>query len=399
MPSRSFGAKGNRFAMRVLHVSAYFAPAFCYGGPPRSILGLCQSLRRNGVDSEVLTTTANGADELPPGRREYHGVPVEYVSRSFPRRFFNAAGMTARLDALLPTFDLVHVHGLWNMTVWKSCAAAQRWKKPYVISPRGMLDRGSMKRKAVLKRLMLPAVERKNLTAAAMIHATSTEEEEAIQRFQLPTPIRVVPNGVDLVKPDLEGGRELRQRLGIGENDPVAIYLGRIAPLKRLDLLAEVFQTVLMLLPAAKLIIAGPDEGGHLAKLRPKFEPLGDAVHFLGEVDFDQKRALFAAANVLVCCSESESFGLSIAEALGAGVPAVVTETCPWSVLNEIGAGHWEPYSLGPAIIDVLTDLKRARVMGEIGRRLIHERYSWERVGRSMIALYEEAMAVRRTAP
>jgi glycosyltransferase involved in cell wall biosynthesis len=388
--------------MRVLHVSAYFAPAFCYGGPPRSILGLCQSLRRNGVDPEVLTTTANGAEELPLGRRDYHGIPVEYAPRSFPKRFFNAADLAARLDALIPGFDLVHIHGLWNMTVWKACAAARRWKKPFVISPRGMLDLGSMQRKALLKRLMLPAVERKNLEKAATIHATSTEEAEAIKRFELPTPIRVVPNGVDLIKTDPEGGRALRQRLGIGEDDPVAIYLGRIAPLKRLDLLAEAFQPVLTLLPAAKLLIAGPDEGGHLAKLRPKFEPLGKAVHVLGEVDAEQKRALFAAANVLVCCSESESFGLSIAEALGAGVPAVVTKTCPWPALEEIGAGRWvslDATSLGAAILDVLSDSERAKQMGEIGRRLIHERYSWEGVAKEMIALYEEAVAVQWSKP
>ena len=73
-----------------------------------------------------------------------------------------------------------------------------------------------------------------------------------------------------------------------------------------------------------------------------------------------------------------------------------MTETCPWSVLPEIGAGHWEPYSLGPAIIDVLTDLKRAKLMGEIGRRLIHDRFSWDGVGKSMVALYEEAIAVRK---
>ena len=214
-------------------------PAFVYGGPPRSILGLCQVLRRNGVVAEVLTTTANGSENLPAGRREYHGVPVGYVPRSFPKRFFNAAELPKRLDARLPTFDLLHIHGLWNMTVWKACAAARRHGKPYLISPRGMLDRGSMKRKATLKRIMLSAVERKNLTEAAMIHATSDEEAESIRRFELPTPIHVVPNGVDLIKPDPEGGLALRQRLGIGENDPVAIYLGRIAPLKRLDLLAE----------------------------------------------------------------------------------------------------------------------------------------------------------------
>jgi len=51
--------------VRVLHVSPYFAPAFRYGGPPRSILGLCRALGRAGVDVEVVTTTADGDADLP----------------------------------------------------------------------------------------------------------------------------------------------------------------------------------------------------------------------------------------------------------------------------------------------------------------------------------------------
>ncbi|HEX9420971.1 MAG TPA: glycosyl transferase group 1, partial [Methylomirabilota bacterium] len=51
--------------MRVLHVTPYFAPAFRYGGPPRSVLGLCRALLRQGVEVEVLTTTADGPSELP----------------------------------------------------------------------------------------------------------------------------------------------------------------------------------------------------------------------------------------------------------------------------------------------------------------------------------------------
>ena len=47
--------------MRVLHVTPYFAPAFVYGGPPRSVLGLCRALRRAGAQVDVVTTTANGS--------------------------------------------------------------------------------------------------------------------------------------------------------------------------------------------------------------------------------------------------------------------------------------------------------------------------------------------------
>ena len=48
--------------MRVVHVTPYFAPAFRYGGPPRSVLGLCRALGRAGADVRVVTTSANGVD-------------------------------------------------------------------------------------------------------------------------------------------------------------------------------------------------------------------------------------------------------------------------------------------------------------------------------------------------
>src|SRR2546426_11014461 len=53
------GAAGS--LMRIVHVTPYFAPAFVYGGPPRSILGLCRALRRAGADVAVVTTTPHGS--------------------------------------------------------------------------------------------------------------------------------------------------------------------------------------------------------------------------------------------------------------------------------------------------------------------------------------------------
>src|SRR5206468_4116698 len=104
-----------------------------------------------------------------------------------------------------------------------------------------------------------------------------------------------------------------------------------------------------------------------------------DAVHFLGEIDAAGKCALFAAADVLACCSDSESFGLSIAEALGAGVPAVVRDTCPWAVLKEIGAGDWDS-DIWSGLVDVLADRERALPAGVTSffaggrkRRFLHQ--------------------------
>ena len=90
--------------MRVLHVTPYFAPAFRYGGPPRSILGLCRALVDAGVEVEVFTTTANGPEPLPaaPEGTEYEGVRVRYFPLAWPQRYWRASGLGAALERALP---------------------------------------------------------------------------------------------------------------------------------------------------------------------------------------------------------------------------------------------------------------------------------------------------------
>ena len=104
--------------MKVLHAAAYFAPAFGYGGPPRSILELCRGLARIGVEVEVFTTTADGAAELPaspPEGDRYEGLTVRYFPLAAPRRLFAARGLARAIEARVAGFDVVHAHGLWNV--------------------------------------------------------------------------------------------------------------------------------------------------------------------------------------------------------------------------------------------------------------------------------------------
>ena len=111
------------------------------------MLGLCRALLRQGVEVEVLTTTADGPLELPCSPLEgdvYEGVPVRYLPRGFPRRSFGARGLGAALDDAVSRSDLVHVHGLWSVPGWAAARHARGARVPFVISPRGMLDPGSI---------------------------------------------------------------------------------------------------------------------------------------------------------------------------------------------------------------------------------------------------------------
>jgi glycosyltransferase involved in cell wall biosynthesis len=383
-------------AMHIIHVSAYFAPAFRYGGPPRSILGLCKALQQAGVDVEVFTTTANGATDLPASPAEgsrYDKVRVRYFPRAFPRQFYGTRGMATALRAALRPCDLLHIHGLWNLPAWMAARLARRANVPYILSPRGMLSAASLAYRAWRKRVAYHLVERKNLANAALVHATCVGEAQTLSHRSLGDRVFVLPNGVDIPEGPSPHADAFRQRLGVAATAPLVVFVGRIHPIKRLDLLTAAFARVRASQPDAHLVIAGLDEAGYRAQIESQGDPL--QVHWLGELGPGDHAALLTKASMLVMCSDSESFGMSIVEALAAGVPVVVTRTCPWGEIMTVGCGllvEQHVDALAEGIGWLLANPAVARVMGERGQAWVKQRYSWEALARTMIEHYTRAV-------
>lgn len=378
---------------RVLHVSAYFAPAFVYGGPPRSIHGLCRALRARGIEVQVFSTDANGKDALAPEitqAHEYDGVPVRYFPRSWPADPIGSRQLTRALRASLERFDLVHIHGLWNRVVWAAAREARRAGIPYIVSPRGMLEGGAMAHRPLRKRLAWALVERATIDGAALLHATSEPERDTLRALCPASEVVLVPNGVDL--PELP---ESTRR------EPLIAFLGRLHPVKRLDLLIDAFARVHAVRPDARLAVAGPDECNLRGELTARAGAAAAAIDWMGAVGAPAKRALLARAAALVLCSNSESFGMSAAEAMASAVPVVVTRTCPWADVERQRTGWWVEQrveAIAGAVLDILKDPAAAREMGARGRALMRDRYSWDRAAADLEAHYARA-AARRALP
>jgi glycosyltransferase involved in cell wall biosynthesis len=371
--------------VRVLHVSAYYAPAYVYGGPPRSIHALCKVLPAHGVSVQVFTTDANGASALPvvvTAAGSFEDVPVRYFRRSWPSWPTGSRTLARALAGEVASFDAVHIHGLWNRVVWAAASEARRAGVPYVLSPRGMLQPGALAHRSWRKRAAYSLVERSVLAGASLLHATSESERETLRALKPRAPVVLIPNGVETPC------AAARERPAPG---PTVLFVGRLHPIKRPDLLVDAFAALRRRHPAARLVVAGPDERRMRAELVARAGEAAAAIRFVGEVNAIERSALLRDAAALVMCSDSESFGLSVLEAMAAAVPVVVTRTCPWPDVHRHGSGYWVDQrvdAIADALDRVLCDPDAAREMGRRGRELAESRYGWDVIARTFAAQY-----------
>jgi glycosyltransferase involved in cell wall biosynthesis len=380
--------------VHVLHVTPYFAPAHQYGGPPASILGLCKGLLRSGVDVEVVTTTANGRTPLPPSAAagdRYEGVPVRYVPAAFPRRFFGARIRQPLADAI-ERADVCHIHGVWNVPEWWASYLARSARVPYIVSPRGMLQPQAMQRGRARKAVAYSLLERRNLSHAALLHATSDQEADAIDKLRLGVKVAVVPNGVDLCAPQLAPGN-YRAKLGIAPDAFVVLFLGRMHRIKRIDLIADAFAELRATHPAAQLVLAGPDEHRLLPDVMRRLSLHAGAVHAVDAVTGTDKWALLKDADVMVQASDSESFGVAVVESLASGVPVVATKTTPWHDLDVHACGFWVEQTaaaIASALRTLANDPVRRARMGERAAAFARESFAWDAIAPAMVRLYTD---------
>lgn len=389
--------RGEAARLRVLHVVPSFYPAVRYGGPIQSVRSLAQAQARRGDDVHVYTTNVDGPTEsdVPLAQPvDDGGVKVWYFATGIGRRLYRSPDMARALWANVKTFDIVHIHSVFLWTTSAAAHVARRLGVPYIIAPRGMLVGDLISRKStVIKRAWIMLLDRRNIERAAAVHATSQLEVDEFRALGFhPYRTVLVANGVDFP--------EVQEALAARREGHTILFLGRVNWKKGLDRLIPAMRNV----SGARLLIAGNDDENY----RPKLEALArasgveDRVEFLGPVYGDDKWALIRAAKLLVLPSYSENFGIVALEAMACGCPVVLTpEVGIAKAIGEAGAGivsDGDPERLGHAIAALLANPELRRTMGEVGRRLARERFSWDAIAEQMDDAYRACRADARSA-
>ncbi|MGH8602027.1 MAG: glycosyltransferase [Gammaproteobacteria bacterium] len=378
--------------MNVLHVTSTISTRG--GGVASYVWGLAGQQARAGIKLTIA-----GIDDGQLGLHiDASCGEIVTAPRTGPRALGWSKLLARQLASVIPKMDLVHIHALRALVNRDVRRIAVRHSKPLIISPRGQLYPQVLARNPVRKALLARLFVDADLKAASCLHATSKAEAEYIRSYGLRRPVAVMPIGVDADAYHLELAQA---RDAVDGRYPVLrgyrriLVLTLLHPKKGLERLAIAWGRVSKAFKQWRLVIAGPD-GGYEAQSRAAFalHAPADSVLWIGPVYGREKAELLAGCDLLVLPSDWENFGIVVIEALAAGIPAITTTGSPWRELSQRDCGWWVP-STAEALAETLAtamgmgDL-RLRSMGEKGRQLVYEKYTWDRCGAQMITLYEK---------
>lgn len=350
-----------------------------HGGPSKSVRALANAMAAR-TPTTLLTTLEPGQIMAPP---DADAAPIMVFPREAPRWLCRSRGLAAHLRAT--PYDVVHSHALWLLTLRYAHEAARTHGAPLVISPRGMMTDWAWQHRRWRKRLADRLVHPGALRAAAGWHATSAEEADDIRRRGFTQPICVAPNGVEIPAPAaLSAARAHWQgAFPILRERRVAVFYSRFHRKKRLRELVELW---LARAPADwLLLVAGVPEEYSVAQVSQ-----WAATDRVLVVDGRDHAAPFAAAELFLLPSHSENFGLVVAEALAAGVPALVTNTTPWQGLATHDAGAcvaWEDFDA--ALVRALaTPAQTLAAQGARGRAWVAREFTWAGAAATLLDFY-----------
>jgi glycosyltransferase involved in cell wall biosynthesis len=384
--------------MRIVHVVGAFYPAIAYGGPVEANRALSRELARLGAETKVLTTNMNGPRKLGSefaGWRRLDGYDVFYANRWLWHDL--APTLAIEIERQVPQADVVHVTATYTWWFPIVARACRRYGRPLVVSPRASLLPEARANQALKKRVFDALIHKRSLGRVTAFHATSESEAAALRAVVVGARVVVVPNGVDVpdVLPD-KGSTA----------SPYLLYLGRLNPYKRIDRIVRAFARVVSSesgqSSAARgwsLTIAGDGEPSYRRDLDRLVEITGmtSRVRFLGHVAGEEKERVLAQAGAVVQAPNPENFGNVVAEALARATPVLVGKGLPWAALDQERCGFWvddseESLANGMRRLMALTPEERL-AMGQRGRRWMARDFSWDRMARRMLALYEELLA------
>jgi alpha-1,6-mannosyltransferase len=391
------GAPGTGATLSVLDITKFFGDTT--GGIRTYLLEKTDYVRAHGDLRQIIVVPGDHDSSEPAGRIRWYRVRGPRIPTQHPYRFLLRAGAVRRIvEQERP--DVIEV-GSPYLVPWIARRAARATNTPLVwffhtnfpriISPRP--DRDSRGRR-LLGRMAAGYVRR----LAGVFDAAVGASEVAVRELERAGFARVekIPLGVSLEHfhpRRRQSAGETRKARGLPDA-PLAIFAGRLAREKELDLVIDAWPRVEAETGAHLVLVGdGPSRAYFEARCRAR-----QVSWFPYETDRNRLADLLAACDLYLAPGPAETFGLAALEAMASGLPVVSSDQGAVRELVEAsGAGIVNPEpdsgAMAESIIQLLSQDLGA--LGDRARRYAEVHHEWDVVFNRLFAFYREILAGR----
>ncbi len=369
------------------------------GGVIRAVLDMAAQLTARGHSVTLMTFDPKDVPE--PWIAGGAGLPrVHKLAGDYGQLAGLNRGFARQVAECLDGADVVHMHVPWDFVCCRVAGVANRLGVPYVVALHGMLDDWCMEQRGWKKRLYLSIAGRRLLERAAAVHCTCRIEADQASRWYPRGRSEVIPlifnpsAFKELPGPEL-ARRAYASALG-DDGEPVVLFLSRLHPKKRLDILIDAMARLREIGPPCRLVIAGTGEPEYEQSMRDLVtrHDLGDRVEFVGFVSGQEKISLYQACDLFVLPTDQDTWPFALIEPLACGLPLITTRGVDiWQDLEASGGAvivETPPENLAETIKRLIEDPDKCRDMGRRGRRWVLETLDPDRVMDRYEALYRE---------
>jgi 1,2-diacylglycerol 3-alpha-glucosyltransferase len=380
--------------MRVLFISDVYFPRV--NGVSTSIRTFRADLTTLGVESTLVAPEYGRSPEEPDAdvvRVSSARVPCDPEDRRMK------SGAVARALEQLSShnFDLVHIHTPF-VAHYAGVRFARRRGIPVVATYHTFFEEYLHHYVPLMPRpigrVLARRFTRSQCAQVAALVAPSEPMRALLLEYGVKTRIEVIPTGLPADRYVQGNGSRFREAHRIPKDRPLLLYVGRVAHEKNIDFLLLAFTELRRTRPDAMFAIAG--EGPALNHLQAQVARLGlnSQVFFIGYLAREGELAnCYAAADVFVFASRTETQGLVLLEALAQGRPVVSTAHLGTTSILQAGCGARvapeRPEAFAKAIADVLEDPERAARLSEQAHSYA-QTWASSRMAARLASLYQD---------
>lgn len=281
--------------------------------------------------------------------------------------------------------DLIHLHGIWNFASFAVFIRSVIRPIPYIVSPRGMLDKWILNKNKFLKKVYWTFLERKLLKNASFVHALNESEKSSALELLPKTNVVVSPNGVECCKISVKSAKDSIKKM---------VFIGRLDPKKGVVELIQSWN-VLKNKNNWALDIYGWGDEEYIKKIKSGISlNKDDSITLYGPIHGKAKSVVLENASAFVLPSFSEGLPMAILEAWAHGLPVAMTEQCNLPIGFEKNAAKKISIASLESDLSQFLSLPNSELSAcsKNAIELIEEKFLWKNIAIQMMNYYRKCI-------